>query len=249
MTTLLSLEHVCKRFAAGLEQIAVLDDVSFDVARGDFVGIQGERRSGKSLLLRIAAGWERPDAGRVLYLGKDLWTLSDGARAKLRRRDGMVMASGSWRPPTNKSALRHLQEALACERVSLRESAEPAHRTLDRVGLADCAFTPSDRLSAGELMRLGLALGLVHQPRVLLVDEPAVLLRPGEAAELYQLLARLGRDPDLALVVVSEELAPIRIARQRFSLEEGTLRSMDRPAGEVIEFPDVRAREGSGRVP
>ena len=239
--TLLSLEGVTKRFPAGLDEIPVLENVSIDVEEGDFIGVQGERRSGKSILLRIAAGWERPDEGRVVYAGQHLWTLSDGARSKLRRKGGVVLASGAWRPPSNKPALRYLQEALACDRVSLREATEPAQRALDQVGLPHCAFTPSDRLSPGELMRLGLALRLIHRPRALLIDEPAVLLRPSEAAELYELLGRLGRESSLALVVASEELAPIRMARRRFSLDEGALRSMDRPAGEVLDFPGPRA--------
>jgi putative ABC transport system ATP-binding protein len=242
--SLLSLESVTKRFPAGLDEIAVLADVSLDVEAGDYVGIQGERRSGKSILLRIAAGWERPDAGRVLYAGRDVWARSDGARAKLRRRDGIALASGTWRPATNKIALRHLQEALACDRVSLREADEPAHRALARVGLAHCAYTPSDRLSPGELLRLGLALRLVHRPRVLLIDEPAVLLRPSESTAFYELLGVLGHDSELALVVVSEELSPIRMARRRFSLDDGRLRSMDRAGGQVLDFPGPRAAAG-----
>jgi ABC-type ATPase involved in cell division len=112
---------------------------------------------------------------------------------------------------------------------------------LTRVGLAQCAFTPSDRLSSGELVRLGLAVRLVHRPRVVLIDEPAVLLRPSEATELYELLGRLGSSTDLSLIVASEELAPIRMARRRFSLDDGTLRSVDRPPGEVLAFPGARA--------
>jgi putative ABC transport system ATP-binding protein len=239
--SLLSLEHVTKRFPAGLDEIAVLANVSFDLEEGDFVGIQGERRSGKSILLRIAAGWERPDGGTVVYAGQDLWTTSDAARARLRRSNGIALASGTWRPTSNKPAIRHLQEALTCARVSMREATEPAHRSLERVGLSYCAYTPSDRLSPGELIRLGLALRLIHRPRLLLIDEPAVLLRPSEAAELYELLGRLGADPDLALVVASEELAPIRMARRRFSLDDGMLRSLDKAGGQVLEFPQRAA--------
>jgi predicted ABC-type transport system involved in lysophospholipase L1 biosynthesis ATPase subunit len=242
--TLLSLEDVTKRFRAGLDEIPVLERVSIQVEEGDFIGVHGERRSGKSLLLRIAAGWEAPDEGRVLFAGQELWSVSDGARARLRRKDGVVLASGSWRPQTNKSSLRHLQEALACDRVSMRESTEPALRTLERVGLSQAAYTPSSRLSPGELIRLGLALRLIHRPRLLLIDEPAVLLRPSEAVGLYELLERLGRDADLALVIASEELAPIRMARHRFSLDDGALRSMARPAGKLLEFPDSRTAAG-----
>jgi ABC-type methionine transport system ATPase subunit len=239
--TLLSLQSVTKRFPAGREEIAVLDRVSLRIEEGDFVGVQGERRSGKSILLRIAAGWEQPDEGKVEFAGVDLWTLSEGGRAKLRRRGGIGLVSGQWHPSGNKPAVRHVQEALGCDRVSLREAAEPAHRALERVGLAPCAFTPSDRLSQGELLRLGLAQRLVHNPRLLLIDEPAVLPRPSETAEFNELLCSLGRSPGLAVVIASEELAPIRIAQRMFSLHGGELRSMERPGAEVVDLHEQRA--------
>jgi predicted ABC-type transport system involved in lysophospholipase L1 biosynthesis ATPase subunit len=239
--TLLCLQRVTKRFPAGREEIAVLDHVSLQIEDGDFVGVQGERRSGKSILLRIAAGWERPDEGRVEFADVDLMSLSEGGRAKLRRRGGIGLVSGRWHPNGNKPAIRHVQEALACDRVSLREAAEPAHRALERVGLAQCAFTPSDRLSQGELLRLGLAQRLVHNPRLLLVDEPAVLPRPSETAAFNELLCSLGRSPGLAVVIASEELAPIRAAQRMFSLHGGELRSMERPAAEVVNLHEQRA--------
>jgi predicted ABC-type transport system involved in lysophospholipase L1 biosynthesis ATPase subunit len=235
---LLTLEDVTKRFPAGRRETAVLEHLSLQVQDGEYVGIQGERRSGKSILLRIAAGWERPDEGKVTFAGSDLWALSDGGRARLRRGGGVGLASGAWRPASNKPALSHLQEALACDRVSLREAREPALRALDRVGLSQCAYTPSDRLCPGELIRLGLALRLVHRPRLLLIDEPVVLLRPSEAAELHDLLGSLGRAPELALVIASEELTPLRMAGRRFSLDGGTLRAMDRPSAQIVAFPE-----------
>lgn len=238
--SLLELQGVARRFATGLHETTVFEDVSFALEPGDFAGVHGERRSGKTLLLRVAGGWERPDEGRVLVDGQDLWALSDRARAKLRRKGGVALAAGSWRPAANKTVIRHLQEALICDRVSMREAAEPAHQALERVGLSQAAFAPSNRLAQGELIRLGLALRLVHRPRVLLIDEPAVLLRPSEAHDLYELLAALGEDPDLALVIASEELAPIRMARRRFSIDDGALRSLDRPSATVIEFPELR---------
>lgn len=239
--SLLSLEGVSKRFPAGPEMVPVLEEVQLEVDDGDFVGVHGERRSGKSILLRMAAGWERPDAGRVIFDGQDVWELSDAGRARMRRDGGVALASGAWRPPSNKPALRHAQETLACAGVSLREAVEPAHRVLERVGLSKCAYTPTDRLSQGELIRLAVALRLIHRPRLLIIDEPAVLLRPNEAESLYELLAELGRDRDLAVLVASEELAPIRMANRRYSLDDASLICMDRPAGKVLEFPELRS--------
>jgi predicted ABC-type transport system involved in lysophospholipase L1 biosynthesis ATPase subunit len=238
--TLLSLANVTQRFPAGREDIVALDDLSLTVNDGDFIGIHGERRSGKSTLLRIAAGWEEPNHGSVVFAGRDLWALADGARAKLRRRHGVGLISGHWRPTANKPALRHVQEALVCSGLSLREAQAPALLALERVGLARCAYAPSNRLSHGDLIRLALAQRLAHCPRMLLVDEPAVLLRPSEAAEFYELLESLGQDPDVALVIASEELTPLRNAQRILSLHNGALRSMDMPSGRILEFPDQR---------
>ncbi len=223
----------------------VLDRVSLSVELGDYIGIQGERRSGKSALLRIAAGWERPTGGRAIFAGEDIWALSDGRRSKLRRRGGVGLAAGWWRPTTNKPAVQHVQEALASDGFSLREAEAPALSALDRVGLSNSTHTPSSMLTQGELIRLSLAQRLVHAPRLLLVDEPAVLLRPSEAVELYDLLAELGRDPNLALIVASEELAPIRMTERVFSLDRGILRAMDGPSGRVVPFPPRLTASGS----
>jgi predicted ABC-type transport system involved in lysophospholipase L1 biosynthesis ATPase subunit len=239
--SLLELERVGQRGQGGREEIIVLDDVSLSIEAGDTIGIQGERRSGKSALLRIIAGWERPTQGRAVFDGDDMWALSDGQRAKLRRRGGVGLAAGWWRPNTNKPTVHHVQEALASDGYSLREAEEPALSALDRAGLANCAYTPSSTLTQAELIRLSLAQRLVHLPRLLLVDEPAVLLRPSEALELYELLAELGRDTRLALVIASEELAPIRTTERVFSLDRGTLRAMDSSRGRLLEFPPRRS--------
>ncbi len=241
-TPLLQFDAVTRRYRVGREWVSVLEDVSFQVDAGDFVGLHGERRSGKSMLLRIAAGWEPPDEGSVRFDGHDLSRLSGRQKARLRRRHGIGLASGIWRPNSNKPAIDHVAEVLLCDRVSPREAMGPALLALEQVGLSDRAHEPSDLLSQGELIRLGLAMRLAHRPRVLLVDEPAVLLRPNETAELYGLLASLGRDLGLALVIASEDIAPIRMARRRMSLDDGQLRVMDTPPsseqpGTVVDFP------------
>lgn len=244
LMTLLSFHNVTKRYRIGRELIPVLEDVSFQVEKGDFIGVHGERRSGKSTLLRIAAGWEQPDDGMIVFDDHDLSQISGGSRAKLRRRDGIGLASGIWHPNSNKPAINHVAEVLLCDRMSPREAIGPAFRALEQVGLSKCAYTPSDLLSPGELIRLGLAQRLVHKPRLLLVDEPAVLLRPSEAVELYELLSSLSHE-GLALVIASEDLAPIRMARRMMSLDDGRLRSRNTPSstntpGTVLDFPDQR---------
>jgi putative ABC transport system ATP-binding protein len=243
--SLLSLDSVFKRFPDGRSEIVVLDDVSLEIDEGDFVGILGMRRSGKSTLLQLAAGKERPDAGTVRFAGEDLTRMPSDRLARLQRRGGISLLTADWFPKRNDPVIEHVALPLLSDGMSLREAREPAWRALERVGIAGCAQLPASRISHGERIRVALAQTLVHEPRVLLVDEPAVPLRPSEGVELYELLRSLGDDSRLAIVIASEDVAPLRSARRMFSIDGGCLRAMDRP-GTLVPFPErMRARQHS----
>lgn len=243
--SLLSLQRVFKRYPDGRREVTVLDDVSLEIDEGDFVGIWGMRRSGKSTLLQVAAGKEPPDQGAVCFDGEDMTKMSPDRRARLLRHGGIGLLSVDWNPERNKPVVEHVALPLLSDGMSLREAREPAWRALERVGIAACAYMPADRLSHGERVRVALAQTLVHEPRVLLVDEPAVPLKPTEVIELYELLRSLGHDSQLAIVIASEDIAPIRKARRMFSIDAGSLRSMDRP-GTLVQFPErMQARQRS----
>jgi ABC-type methionine transport system ATPase subunit len=238
--SLLSLRHVSKSYADGREEISALDDVSLEIDEGDFVGIWGIRRSGKTTLLRVAAAAELPDRGSVHFDGRDVGMMSADARARLQRYHGIGLVSTDWRPGHNKPVVEHVALPLLSDGMSLREAKEPAHLALERMEISRCAYMATDRLSRVERVRVGLARAFVHKPRLLLIDEPAVLLSPSEGVELYDLLCSLGQDSRLAIVVASEEVAPIRRAHRVMSIDQGRMRSMDQP-GTVVPFPDQRA--------
>jgi len=238
--SLLSLQHISKSYADGREEVRALDDVSLEIDEGDFVGIWGIRRSGKTTLLRVAAAAELPDEGSVRFDGRDVGSMSADARAKLQRYSGIGLVSTDWRPGRNKPVVEHVALPLLSDGMSLREAKEPAHLALERMGVSRCAYMATDRLSRVERVRVALARAFVHKPRLLLIDEPAVLLSPSEGVELYDLLSSLGEDSRIAIVVASEEVAPIRRAHRVMSIDRGRLRSMDQP-GTVVPFPDLRA--------
>jgi predicted ABC-type transport system involved in lysophospholipase L1 biosynthesis ATPase subunit len=244
--TLLSFEHVSKCYPDGRGEIAVLNDVSLEIDESDFVGIWGLRRSGKTTLMRIAAGMELPDEGSVSFDGQDLAQVSADTRVKLLRGGGIGLASADWRPTRNKPAIEHVALPLLADGMSLREAREPARRVLERMGVSGCAHMFTDRLSQDERIRVGLAQALIHAPRLLLVDEPATLHSPSERIALYQLLHALGRDSKSTLVIASEDVAPLRKARRIMSIDRGTLRSMDKP-GMVVAFPGQRMSPGRRR--
>ena len=241
--SLFVFEHVTKRHWDGRRPFTVLDDVSFELDAGDFVGIWGMRRSGKSTLLRLAAGLELPDEGRILFDGQDLTALSGDARAELLRARGIGYVTSTWRPRVRQQAIEYVALPLLADSLSLHQARQVAREELERMGALNCAHMLSDSLSLGEALRVGLAAALVHEPRLLLVDEPAVVLSPSERQELYELIASLGRASMPAVLVASEDVGIVRRARRMMTLGGGVLRSSDKE-GEVVSFPRGRVADG-----
>jgi predicted ABC-type transport system involved in lysophospholipase L1 biosynthesis ATPase subunit len=240
---LFAFEHVSKRIPDGRLEVPVLEDVSLEVDEGDFVGLWGPRRSGKSTLLRIAAGIESPDEGRVLFDGKDLTGLSGDERAELLRMRGIGFVSSDWRPSASQEAIDYVAVPLLADSLSLRRARHMARVHLERMGVLRCANLHTDRLSIGEAMRVGLAHALAREPRLLLVDEPAALPSPSDRQELYGLLGLLGRRSSVAVLVASEDLGIVRHARRKMTVGAGKVRSMDKK-GEVVSFPLGRVSDG-----
>lgn len=244
--TLLAFEHVTKCFPDGIQKIVVLEGASCEIDAGDYIGVWGSRRSGKSTFLRLAAGIELPDEGTVRFADRAISQMSEDARAGLRRRGGIALVGGDWRPPGGHPVLEHVGFGLLSGGVRRRDAEQLARHALDRVDALRCAHMSTERLSLGERVRVELARALVREPRLLLVDEPAILPSPSESRELYALLRSLGKDRALALVVASEDLAPLRGALRIMAIGDGRLRSTD-ARGKVLPFPDRRVDDaGSG---
>jgi putative ABC transport system ATP-binding protein len=181
----------------------VFTDVSLDVAAGEFVAIMGESGVGKSTLLNCMAGLDHWDQGRVLLAGHDLGSLNDDARALLRREKvGFVFQAFHVLP--------HLDVA---QNVGLpllllgREDPARVAELLEAVGLAGLGARLPQQLSGGQLQRVAIARALVHQPALLLADEPTGNLDPTTAAMVMNLLVAQTRAQGTALVLVTHSVA------------------------------------------
>lgn len=216
---LLELQEVCKSYRDGRRPRVVLDRVSLAIDIGETIGVLASRRAGKTTLANVIAGLQLPDSGRVLWDGHDLCRMSSGGRAGCRRRDGIALASCDWRALSCERVIERVATPLYSDGVRTGEAQDCAYRALERVGAAQLGHRDTDRLGIDERVRVELARALVREPRLLLVDEPALLARPSEARELFAVLHRLPEQLGLALLVASEDVAAIRGSRRVMNLD------------------------------
>ena len=204
-TPLLRLERVGKHY--GANRPAVLDGVDLDVRHGEYLAIMGESGVGKSTLLNLLAGLDRPDAGRVLLDGTDLATLGDDETTLLRRRAiGFVFQAFHVLPYLT---VRQ-NVALPLELLGVAERTRRARTTamLEELGVGALAERFPRELSGGEIQRVAIARALVHRPRVLLADEPTGNLDPRTAVQTLALLrAQVKRDAGAGVLITHSRAA------------------------------------------
>ncbi|SEB17295.1 ABC transporter ATP-binding protein [Variovorax sp. YR216] len=186
--------------------VPVFEHVSLEVAKGEFVAIVGESGVGKSTLLNCMAGLDHWDAGSVVHDGVDIGALDAEARAIWRRRHvGFVFQAFHVLPHLDVSQNVALPLMLLGERGAAAD--ERVTRMLDAVGLAGLGDRLPQQLSGGQLQRVAIARALVHQPSLLLADEPTGNLDPTTAARVLEVLLAQTREHGAALVLVTHSEA------------------------------------------
>jgi putative ABC transport system ATP-binding protein len=201
----------------------VLQDVTLQVAAGEYVAIMGESGAGKSTLLNLIAGLDRPDSGTVLIDGIDVGTLDDDGRTLLRRRRmGFVFQAFHVLPYL--SVARNVALPLALNGISGPAADYRLGELLAAVGLADRADSAPGELSGGEMQRLAIARALAHRPAVLLADEPTGNLDPRIASSVLALLRDQVKHDGAAGILVTHSAVAAATADRVYVLENGQLR-------------------------
>ena len=183
---MLSIRQLAKTYS-GPRQRTVLSGVDLDLAPGDYVAVMGESGVGKSTLLNLIAGLDRPDAGSITLDGVELTTEDDDSLTALRReRMGFVFQAFHVLPYL--TVAQNVALPLALAGVADVISRPRVAAILDSVGLGERASSPPRELSGGELQRVAIARALVHDPKLVLADEPTGNLDSDTAAHVLQLL-------------------------------------------------------------
>lgn len=234
---LLSIEHAAKLRRVGPHETATLRDVSLSLGEGDFVGVWGRRRSGKTTLLRVAAGLEPADAGRVLFDGRDLARMPAAQRTQLRLASiGLVTGDG---PQCSDFSVLDYVTFPLLGRFAMKAARERAMAALRRVGIEDHRHATWDALADTERSLASLAHGLVREPRLLLVDDPVVGLDPDQQGDVVDVLRTAAAADRVAVLMTSSVLAAIAPAHETYTLGDGRLTAVADPTtpGRVIDFP------------
>jgi putative ABC transport system ATP-binding protein len=198
----LILEKVSLTLPSAAGPVEILKGLDVRVEAGERVAVVGPSGSGKSSLIAVAAGLERPTSGRVELLGQDLGRLDEDGRAKLRRgRVSLVFQSFHLLP--NMTAEENVAAPL--EIAGRKDAAEAAHRWLARVGLSERGRHYPHQLSGGEQQRVALARALAPDPRLLFADEPTGNLDAANAAHVAELIFELAGATGAALVLVTHD--------------------------------------------
>jgi ABC-type ATPase involved in cell division len=237
--SLLGLEHVGKRYGRRPGERVALRDVSLRIETGELVAVLGRRRSGRSTLLRVAAGVEVPDEGVVRFAGHNL--AGGGAYGC---DGGIGYCQRSFRPGEGRVVLDQILARLLARGASLSSAGSRAHAALVRVGAERCAGLEPDDLDGAEAVRVAIARALAGDPRLLVIDEPTKGVELLERDSILLLLRAIANE-GVAVLMSTGETPCLSGVDRALTIGDGELHG--RPSSQLA--PVVQLRPAArGRV-
>ena len=216
------LTNVTKDYPKGRQTVHALRGVDLEIADGEWLAIQGPTGHGKSTLLQLLGGLDRPSSGSVDFDGRDLAQLRETEMTKVRAASiGFIFQTFNLIPTL--SAQENVETALVPLGVSDRSRRARAAEALGSVGLADRLRHLPSELSGGQQQRVAIARALVKEPKVLLADEPTGNLDEDTRDEIIGLLEKLWQDNGLSMVVVTHDSSIARRAQRLGTMKNGKL--------------------------
>jgi putative ABC transport system ATP-binding protein len=216
------LTGVTKTYKKGRDAVQALRGVDLVIEDGEWLAIQGPTGHGKSTLLQILGGLDRPTSGQVNFDGQDLATMREGQVTRVRATSiGFIFQTFNLIPTL--SAQENVEAALVPLRIKPARRRSRAAELLSEVGLSDRLRHLPSELSGGQQQRVAIARALVKEPTVLLADEPTGNLDEGTRDEIISLLEKLWREFGLTLVLITHDTPVARRAQRVGLMQQGRL--------------------------
>lgn len=238
---LVEIRNLTKEFRKGDETISPLREVDLDIEQGDFVSLMGASGTGKSTLLNVIAGIDRPTAGQIVVNGTDITKLSRARLADWRAANiGYIFQMHNLIPVL--TAYENIELPLLLLPMSGAERRKRVDIALEAVSLTDRANHYPRQLSGGQEQRVGIARAIVANPAIIVGDEPTGDLDAHTTAQILELVERLNSELGMTLLLVTHDPKVGAIARRQLVLEDGQLIEANRrPVVLAEEYTQRRA--------
>ncbi|MEY4641228.1 MAG: hypothetical protein RLZZ227_1222 [Pseudomonadota bacterium] len=218
----IQVDNLVRCYRQGELQQSVLDGVSFGLRRGETVALLGRSGSGKSTLLNLISGIDTTDTGRVLFDGQDLTGLSEQERTLFRRRHiGFIYQFFNLIPSL--TAAENIALVAELNGASASAALSRAQDALHDIGLGSKIARYPAELSGGEQQRVAIMRALIHEPALVLADEPTGNLDAASGKQMLDILAGLASRSHCAVLIVTHSLTVARAAQRILTLEQGRI--------------------------
>ena len=231
----ITINNLVKRFPVGGDYFTALKDVDLTLNKGEFTGLVGPSGSGKTTLLNIIGGLDSPTEGQVSVLGQALNDTSHGERARLRRKHmGFIFQSYNLLPVY--TVFENVELPLILNKIDPQERDKKVAQAIEWVGLSDKRDSRPAMLSGGECQRTAIARAIVHQPALVLADEPTANLDAENSHHIMKILVRLNQELSTSFIFATHDEKIMAYLRRIIHLDDGEITE-----DEKIENPKASA--------
>ena len=219
---LVEIRDLAKGYTRGGQFVPVLEGITLNIARGDFIALMGPSGSGKSTLLNLIAGIDKPDSGALRVDGEDITVLSEGELADWRAANiGFIFQFYNLMPVL--TAFENVELPLLLTNLSKSDRRERVNLTLALVGLSDRMEHYPNELSGGQQQRVAIARAIVTDPTILVCDEPTGDLDKQSASDVLRMLKQLNVEMGKTIIMVTHDAHAAEAAKHIVHLEKGEL--------------------------
>ena len=240
MTAVLEAKSVTKTYEVESTTINAVDDVSLEICPGEFVGLVGPSGSGKTTMLAMLAGLLAPTKGSVVIGGRELSDMSEGQRTEFRREKVGFTFQGNNLVPYL-TVQENVELMLKLNQRFDREGKKQAQELLQRLGLGERLKNLPSQLSGGQQQRVAIARALVHNPDIVLADEPTASLDTERAFQVVETFADLIHARNLAGIMVTHDLRMCQYVDKIIQMRDGTIARIITDAGQIRRFANTHS--------
>ena len=218
----ITINNLVKHFPVGGDFFTALKDIDLTLNKGEFTGLIGPSGSGKTTLLNIIGGLDSPTEGQVSVLGQALNDTSHGERARLRRKHmGFIFQSYNLLPVY--TVFENVELPLILNKIDKDERRSMVEQAVESVGLTDKMDSRPNMLSGGECQRTAIARAIVHQPVLVLADEPTANLDAENSHHIMKILVRLNKELSTSFIFATHDEKIMAYLRRIIHLDDGEI--------------------------